>query len=99
MRPASPNSNKLRSQSLFAKSEGELLPIAVELFRGLRKLENQPDSEISAACSGFGVNLGASVGSKLTSPTGSSVPAPEDEASVRMLPTTLPAEGLILVVG
>ncbi len=91
--------SKLRSQSLFAKSEGELLPIAVELFRSLRKLENQPDSEISAAYSGFGVNLGANVVRKLTFPTGSSVPAPEDEASVRMLPTTLPDEGLILVVG
>ncbi len=91
--------SKLRSQNLFAKSEGELLPIAVELFRSLRKLENQPDSEISAAYSGFGVNLGANVVRKLTFPTGSSVPAPEDEASVRMLPTTLPDEGLILVVG
>lgn len=91
--------SKLRSQSLFAKSEGELLPIAVELFRSLRKLENQPDSEISAAYNGFGVNLGANVVRKLTFPTGSSVPAPEDEASVRMLPSTLPDEGLILVVG
>lgn len=91
--------SKLRSQNLFAKSEGELLPIAVELFRSLLKLENQPDSEISAAYSGFGVNLGANVVRKLTFPTGSSVPAPEDEASVRMLPTTLPDEGLILVVG
>jgi len=91
--------SKLHSQSLFAKSEGELLPIAVELFRSLRTLENQPDSEISAAYSGFGVNLGANVVRKLTFPTGSSVPAPEDEAAVRMLPTTLPDEGLILVVG
>jgi len=91
--------SKLHSQTLFAKSEGELLPTAVELFRSLRKLENQPDSEISAAYSGFGVNLGANVVSKLTFPTGSSVPAPEDEAAVRLLPTTLPNEGLILVVG
>lgn len=91
--------SKFRSQSLFAKNEGELLPIAVELFRSLRVLENQPDSEISAAYSGFGVNLGANVVRKLTFPTGSSVPAPEDEAAVRMLPTTLPDEGLILVVG
>jgi outer membrane protein OmpA-like peptidoglycan-associated protein len=91
--------SKLRSQSLFAKNEGELLPTAVELFRSLRLLENQPDSEISAAYSGFGVNLGANVVRKLTFPTGSSIPAPEDEAAVRMLPATLPDEGLILVVG
>lgn len=91
--------SKLRSQNLFAKNEGELLPTAVELFRSLRLLENQPDSEISAAYSGFGVNLGANVVRKLTFPTGSSVPAPEDETAIRNLPGTLPDEGLILVVG
>lgn len=91
--------SKLRSQNLFAKNESELLPTAVELFRSLRLLENQPDSEISAAYSGFGVNLGANVVRKLTFPTGSSVPSPEDEAAIRALPGTLPDEGLILVVG
>lgn len=91
--------SKLRSQSLFAKNENELLPAAVELFRSLRKLENQPDSEISAAYSGFGVNLSANVVKKLTFPTGSSIPSPDDEAAVRALTATLPNEGLILVVG
>jgi outer membrane protein OmpA-like peptidoglycan-associated protein len=91
--------SKLRSQSLFAKNENELLPAAVELFRSLRKLENQPDSEISAAYSGFGVNLSANVVKKLTFPTGSNIPSPDDEAAVRSLTATLPNEGLILVVG
>lgn len=91
--------SKLRSQNLFAKSENELLPAAVELFRSLQKLENQPDSEISAAYSGFGVNLGANVVRKLTFPTGSSVPAPEDEVAIKSMTGALPDEGLILVVG
>ncbi|NJR43219.1 MAG: hypothetical protein HC767_11755 [Akkermansiaceae bacterium] len=67
---------------LFASSENELLPAAVELFRSLRELENLPDSDVSSAYSGLGVKLGASVMVKLDFATGSSAISQEDQDSI-----------------
>jgi len=53
--------SELAKARLFASSENELLPAAVELFRNLRQLENMPDSEISSAYSSLAVKLGANV--------------------------------------
>jgi outer membrane protein OmpA-like peptidoglycan-associated protein len=84
---------------LFARSENELLPAAVELVRSLRKLENLPDSEISTAYSNLGVDLGASVLQTLSFPTGSSALAPADEVKIRNLVAEIPEGDLVLCIG
>ncbi|MEO8613631.1 MAG: OmpA family protein [Luteolibacter sp.] len=84
---------------LFASSENELLPAAVELFRGLRELENLPDSDISKAYSSLGAKLGANVLQTLTFVTGSSELAPADQETVRNLAADLPDGDLLLVIG
>ena len=84
---------------LFARSENELMPAAVELFRSLRQLENKPDSEISAAYSKLGVDLGANVLHKLTFATGSSELSPADQEIVRNLVAELPDGDLLLCIG
>ena len=61
----------LTKTKLFASSENELLPAAVELFRSLRLLEGQPDSEMSSAYSSLAVKLGADVRKTLKFATGS----------------------------
>ncbi len=89
----------LSKAKLFASSENELLPAAVELFRGLRELENLPDSEISKAYSSLGAKLGANVMQTLTFVTGSSELAPADQETLRNLTAELPDGDLLLVIG
>jgi len=84
---------------IFAKSENELLPAAVELFRSLRELENRPDSDLTTAYSNIGVQLGASVLRTLNFNTGSSGISPEEEEIIRKLTFDVPDGDLILIVG
>lgn len=90
---------ELAKLRIFAKSENELLPDAVELFRGLRDLENRPDSDLTTAYSNIGVQLGANVLRTLNFDTGSSGISPEDDAAIRGLSAEVPDGDLILVVG
>lgn len=89
----------LSKAKLFASSENELLPAAVELFRNLRQLENMPDSEISSAYSSLAVKLGANVLKTLSFATGSSTLAAADEEAVRGLVSEIPDGDLLLVIG
>jgi outer membrane protein OmpA-like peptidoglycan-associated protein len=84
---------------LFASNENELLPAAIDLVRSLRKLEGLPDSEISAAYSRFGVDLGANVIRKLDFATGKSDLSAVDDQALRQLVNEVPDGDLILVVG
>ena len=88
-----------KKAKLFASSENELLPAAVELFRSLRALENRPDSEISAAYSSLGEKLGATVLQTISFATGSSVLAPTDQDNIRALVTVIPDGDLVLAIG
>jgi len=89
----------LAKARLFANSENELLPAAVELFRNLRQLENRPDSDLTSAYSSLGVKLGANVLQTLTFASGSSSLTPEDEARIRNLVADIPDGDLVLVIG
>lgn len=89
----------LTKAKLFASSENELLPAAVELFRSLRELEGQPDSEIASAYSSLAVKLGADVRKTLNFATGSSVLAPADEEAIRGLVAEIPDGDLTLAIG
>jgi outer membrane protein OmpA-like peptidoglycan-associated protein len=91
--------SELSKARLFASSESELLPAAVELFRSLRKLEGMPDSEVSAAYSSLGVSLGANVLHKLSFATGSSTLTPADEELIRNLVSEVPDGDLVLAIG
>lgn len=84
---------------LFADSENELLPAAVQLFRSLRELEGKPDAEITAAYSGLGVSLGANVLQKFDFATGSSGLTPELSEKVKSLVSEIPDGDLMFVVG
>lgn len=90
---------QLAKAKLFASSENELLPAAVELFRSLRKLEGKADSEISTAYSSLGVSLGANVLHTLNFATGSAGLAPADEERIRSLVAEIPDGDLLFVVG
>ncbi len=89
----------LSKAKLFASSENELLPAAVELFRSLRLLEKKPDAEISQAYSSLGVRLGANVLKTLNFATGSSALAASDDEMVRSMVTGIPDGDLILAIG
>jgi flagellar motor protein MotB len=89
----------LSNAKLFARSENELLPAAVELFRQLRVLEGKSDSDISAAYSSFGVDLGANVLSKFTFATGSSALTPADQELIGNVLSEIPDGDLLLVIG
>ena len=89
----------LSKAKLFANSENELLPAAVELFRSLRLLEGKPDSQISQEYSSLGVKLGANVLKTLNFATGSSALNPTDEESIRSLVDGIPDGDLILAIG
>jgi outer membrane protein OmpA-like peptidoglycan-associated protein len=91
--------SQLSNRPLFAKSEDELLPAAVELFRSLRKLEGLPDSDITTAYSNLAVNLGANVLQTLHFATGSSEIAPEDDQKLRDLVSQIPDGDLVLCIG
>jgi outer membrane protein OmpA-like peptidoglycan-associated protein len=89
----------LNKARLFARSENELVPAAVELFRSLRKLQGKTDSEISSAYSALGVSLGANVVQTLGFATGSSVLTAADDAAIRSLVDGIPDGDLLLAVG
>lgn len=93
------NEYQAAKAKLFAASENDLMAPAVELFRSLRKLENLPDAEISAAYSRFGIDLGAEVLGKMDFATGSSVVSSEDDAMIRKLADEIPDGDLVLFVG
>jgi outer membrane protein OmpA-like peptidoglycan-associated protein len=91
--------SELAQSKLFASNENELLPAAVELFRSLRGLEGKPDSEISAAYSSLGVELGASVLHTLKFKTGSSELSPDDQETIRRMVDEIPDGDLLLAIG
>jgi len=91
---------ELGKMNLFAKSENELLPAAVELFRRLRKLEGNKDSDNTNEYSKIGVELGANVLHTLDFATGSSALSPEDESMIsQIVAEEVPDGDLVLVVG
>lgn len=89
----------LSKAKLFATTENELLPAAVELFRNLRTLESLPDSEITSAYSSLAVKLGADVMLNLSFATGSSALSASDEASLKQKVDEVPDGDLILAIG
>jgi outer membrane protein OmpA-like peptidoglycan-associated protein len=90
---------ELSKARLFASSESELLPAAIELVRNLRKLEGKPDSEISTSYSSLGASLGANVLHTLKFATGSSELNTEDQEMIRMLVDQVPDGDLVLAIG
>ncbi len=89
----------LSKARLFARSESELVPAAVELFRSLRKLQGKSDSEIASEYSALGVSLGANVVKTLAFATGSSILTPADDAAIRSIIEGIPDGDLVLAVG
>jgi outer membrane protein OmpA-like peptidoglycan-associated protein len=90
---------QLAKARLFASSEAELLPAAVELFRTLRKLEGKSDSEIATAYSSLGVSIGANVLHTLNFATGSAGLNPADQERIRAIVAEVPDGDLVLCVG
>ncbi|MBX3743151.1 MAG: OmpA family protein [Akkermansiaceae bacterium] len=90
---------ELAKLRIFAKSESELLPAAVELFRTLRGLEGTKDADNMTAYSDIGVKLGARVLRTLDFPTGSSELTPEDIQAIPGLVEQVEEGDLIFVVG
>lgn len=90
---------QLAKAKLFASSESELLPAAVELFRNLRKLEGKADSEIATAYSSLAVSLGANVLRTLNFETGKSELSPADVEGINQLVSEIPDGDLLLVIG
>ena len=90
---------ELSKARLFASSENELLPAAVELFRDLRELEGRPDSDLTTAYSSLGVKLGANVLHTLTFATGSSELSEADLTVLQGLVEEVPDGDLVLIVG
>jgi outer membrane protein OmpA-like peptidoglycan-associated protein len=89
----------LTKAKLFASSENELLPAAVELFRSLRLLEGKPDSEISQSYSSLGARLGANVLKTLNFATGSSTLTPLDQEAIGSMISEIPDGDLVLAIG
>lgn len=89
----------LSKAKLFASSENELLPAAVELFRSLRLLEGKPDSEITTSYSSLGAKLGANVLKTLNFATGSSVLNAADDQAIREIVDQAPDGDLLLAIG
>jgi outer membrane protein OmpA-like peptidoglycan-associated protein len=91
---------QLNKVELFAKSESELLPAAVELFRRLRKMEGMKDSDLTTEYSKLGVELGANVLHSLSFKTGSSELSSEDIAQlVAIAENDVPDGDLTLIIG
>jgi outer membrane protein OmpA-like peptidoglycan-associated protein len=90
---------ELAKARLFASSENELLPAALELVRSIRKLENKPDAEIDAEYSRIGVELGANVLHMLSFETGSSELSAADQERIRGLVAEVPDGDLVLCIG
>jgi outer membrane protein OmpA-like peptidoglycan-associated protein len=91
--------SQLSKARLFASNENELLPAAIKLVRGLRVLENKPDSEIATAYSSLGAELGATVLHTLNFATGSSELKPQDQELIRNLVEEVPDGDLVLAIG
>jgi outer membrane protein OmpA-like peptidoglycan-associated protein len=85
---------ELSKARLFASSENELLPAAVELFRNLRQLEGKPDSYSS-----LGASLGANVLHTLNFATGSSELNEQDRQKIQQLVDEIPDGDLVLAIG
>ncbi len=86
--------------NLFAESENELLPAAIELFRRLRKMEGVMDSDLTTEYSKIGVDLGANVLHTLSFVTGSSALSPEDLSQLdEIVSTAVPDGDLTLIIG
>lgn len=91
---------QLGEANLFAKTENELLPAAVELFKRLRTLEGLKDSDINIEYSKLGVDLGANVLHTLEYASGSSELSPEDMAQLeQIISDEVPDGDLTLIVG
>lgn len=91
---------QLGQAKLFARSENELLPAAVELFRRLRKMEDQKDSDLTTEYSKLGVDLGANVLHTLDFKIGSSELSPEDMRQLSLIANEeIPDGDLTLIVG
>ena len=85
---------------LFAESENELLPAAVELFRRLRKMEGVKDSDLTTEYSRLGVDLGANVLHTLSFATGSSTLSKEDLSQIdEIVSAEVPDGYLTLIIG
>lgn len=89
----------LSKAKLFASSEKDLIPAAVELFRSLRKLENKPDSELTTSYSNFGVDLGATVVGTVSFETGKSDLSAESQEMIRKAVDEIPDGDLLFVAG
>lgn len=90
---------RLRSATLFAGTESQIMEGAIELFRSLRRLEGKSDSEISTAYSQFGAKLGANVVKTCTFATGSSEISPELQEDLATIPDEATEGAMIFVVG
>jgi outer membrane protein OmpA-like peptidoglycan-associated protein len=90
---------ELAKARLFASSENELLPAALELVRSIRKLENKPDAEIDAEYSRMGVDLGANVLHMLSFATGSAELSAVDQERIRAIVSDVPDGDLVLCIG
>jgi outer membrane protein OmpA-like peptidoglycan-associated protein len=85
---------------LFAESENELLPAAVELFRRLRKMEGVKDSDLTTEYSRLGVDLGANVLHTLSFATGSSTLSKKDLSQIdEIVSAEVPDGDLTLIIG
>ncbi len=89
----------LTKAKLFARSEDELLPAAVELVRTLRKLEDKPDSDLTSTYSRIALDLGADVLQTVTFATGSYDLTTQNQETIRGLIDQMPDGDLLLVVG
>ena len=91
---------KMGKMKLFAKNENDLLPAAVELFRRLRKLEGEKDSDLTKEYSQLGVDLGADVLHTLDFKTGSNELSEADmEAILQIAQNDIPDGDLAFIVG
>lgn len=89
----------LSKAKLFATSENELLPAAVELFRRLRKMEGMKSSDFTTEYSKFEVELGANVLHTLDFETGSSALNDEDKRRIEAITSEVPDGDLTLIIG
>lgn len=90
---------RVRQTSLFADNEKELMKEAIALFRALRKLQGASPSELSAAYSRFGAELGSTVLTTCEFETGSAAVSPTLEAQLQSIPAETPDNAMIFVVG
>ncbi|MGD9417956.1 MAG: OmpA family protein [Verrucomicrobiota bacterium JB025] len=91
--------NAAQRATLFAKSEDDLQPLAVKLFRRLREMEQQPDADLMAEYSRIGEELGANVLHTLRFATGSHELTPENQDTISNLVSNLDDGDLLFVIG